>query len=196
MTNRHASVKTLLLLTAIPAVTYRVIEALLSASILNLLGYFTIQSNLAVIVVVLFGMQVPRSIQLTVASAISVTAIVFQLFLRGFLELNWVTSLVTNINHGSTTILYLLWFFGQREHPPLKWKSLPLTLIYPALYCIFSVVENLLTGQARYFFFDFDKVGLRGFLLWFFLLALLFALIGWSLVLIDHRLTARREKTA
>ncbi len=72
--SRQSVLRALLLLTAIPAVTYRVIEALLSSSLSHLLGYFTIQSNLAVIVVVLLGKKAPRSIQLSVASAITVTA--------------------------------------------------------------------------------------------------------------------------
>ncbi len=194
--SRQSVLRALLLLTAIPAVTYRVIEALLSSSLSHLLGYFTIQSNLAVIVVVLLGKKAPRSIQLSVASAITVTAIVFQLFLRGFLDLTWVTSVVTHINHGTTTILYLFWFYHMDEQVGLTRKDLAITLIYPVIYCVFAIVENRLTGRARYFFFDLENIGIRGFLLWFTLLAMLFLLAGGLLLLVDRRLQTMGDRTA
>ncbi len=106
------------------------------------------------------------------------------------------TSVVTHINHGTTTILYLFWFYHMDEQVGLTRKDLAITLIYPVIYCVFAIVENRLTGRARYFFFDLENIGIRGFLLWFTLLAMLFLLAGGLLLLVDRRLQTMGDRTA
>ncbi len=186
-----------ILATSIPAISYRVIEAESILHVLNLFGYFTIQSNVAVLVLViaaLSGRRFSRRVELAVAVAITITAIIFQLFLRPWIEGTGVTVLVSNINHGSTTILYLLWFYLSERREELVFKDILFTIPYPAIYCVFGVLEGLIRKQARYFFLDLRSLGFL-FLLWLVGLILLFLGVASLIILLDRRPDSIIEET-
>lgn len=192
MKRLNTSLALLLLITAIPAVAYRILEAPDLRDRLDLLGYFTIQSNILVILIVvlsLIAVKISAEVKLSVAVAISITAIIYQLFLRQTWEPRGLSAIVTNINHGSTTVLYLLWFWTDPTGTSLPYKRLWTVIPYPAAYCLFGIYEAFnRVRPIRYFFLDIRNTGWDGFALWFAGLTVLFLGTGALILSIRRRI--------
>lgn len=179
----------IILITAIFAIGYRFLEAETLISKVYLLGYFTIQSNLIVIVVValsLFNIRLNREWEMTVVTAISITALIFQVFLKSYINPTGLNNIIANMNHGSTTILFIFWFLSAPVSKNIELKKIFKALIYPSIYCVFGVLENLITGNSRYFFLDVKTLGWSGFMLWFLGLATIFLLVTYVIIKADH----------
>ncbi len=189
--NLRITVSILILATSLPALAYRFIEAGSLLYIVNLLGYFTIESNILVDIIVirtLLGRPFSRRVELAAAAAITVTALVFQLFLRSwFADASGLSTVVMYINHGSTTVLFLLWFLLSKRSGVLSIGDLKAVVLYPAIYCLAGIIEWLIRGEARYFFFDITGMGAIGSILWLLGLTVLFLFIGLILISIDIR---------
>lgn len=118
--------------------------------------------------------------------AISITALIFQVFLKSNWNATGLSNIVSNINHGSTTILFIVWFLLSPTENIIQFKSIYKALIYPVIYCVFGILENTTTGKIRYFFLDIKTLGWNGFAIWFFILAIIFLLISLVIIKIDH----------
>lgn len=181
-----------ILCTSVPAVLYRFFEADSILSKLDLLGYFTIQSNIMVIGIVflsLLGVAVSERWKLAAAAAIIITAVIYQLFLRGSVVQQGVSLLISNVNHGSTTVLYLLWFWFTGHRGQLKTRDIWTVIPYPALYCIFGICEGFIKNSSRYFFLDIRQIGWSGFALWFVGLTLFFLGSGFFVIYINDKMS-------
>ena len=189
--NLRIIVSILMLATSLSALAYRFIEAGSLLYIVNLLGYFTIESNILVDVIVirtLLGRPFSRRVELAAAAAITVTALVFQLFLRSwFADASGLSTVVMYINHGSTTVLFLIWFLLSERSGGLSLGDLKAVVPYPAIYCLAGIIEWLIRGEARYFFFDISNMGAIGSIMWLLGLTVLFLFIGLLLILLDIR---------
>jgi len=178
----------LLLATAVPAVIYRFIEAPSWQEKVNLLGFFTILSNLMVIMIVfltLLGRTLPMKWKLSAGASITITALIFQLFLKEGWNPQGISALAANINHGSTTILFLFWYWLSQDQEPLTTKDLPAVVPFPALYALLGIIEGFFTGEPRYFFLDPLKMGWSLFFLWILGIAVLFLVTGLIIIGID-----------
>jgi len=180
-----------LLVTAVPSVSYRFFEAVSWEERLDLLGYFTIQSNILVIAIValtLAGINVTARWKIAGGAAIIVTGLIFQLFLRQNWAPQGLSALISNINHGSTTVLYLLWLYFDPQKTELSWNEIWVALPYPAAYCLFGIFESFTrTRPIRYFFLDIQKRGWSSFSLWFAALVVLFLCSGALALLLSRK---------
>ncbi len=186
-----------ILVTAIPAVTYRFIEAGTVFNRFSLLGYFTIQSNIMVIIVVFFsliGIPVSRKLGLSTAAAITLTAIIFQLFLRKGWNPEGISNLISNINHGSTAVLFLFWFWTLIGKRKLNMKDLYAVIPFPVLYCIYGTIEGYMSGSPRYFFLNIEKIGIGSYLLWITAILFLITCIGFFVIIIDSKVFYTKEQ--
>ncbi len=186
-----------ILVTAIPAITYRFIEAGTVFNRFSLLGYFTIQSNIMVIIIVflsLIGITVSRKLGLSIATAITLTAIIFQMFLRKGWNPEGISNLISNINHGSTTVLFLFWFWSPPGKRKLNIKDLYAVIPFPALYCLYGTIEGYISGSPRYFFLNIRKVGIGSYLLWITAILFLITCIGFFVIIIDSKVFCNKEQ--
>jgi len=182
----------------------RIILASGDGRLLDIFGYFTIQSNLIVAVFLVFSLfgelggrsgrqgeprpqSTPRA-HVTHGAAllyILVTAIIYNVLLAGELSEPPFSALILMVNHTITPVLFLLdWVLNQkrvRYRPRIVW----IWLVYPVVYALFASFEGGQTGRFRYFFLDFASVSLTqyaiqmGFVIAFFVvLALIIVLVN------------------
>lgn len=193
MKKTHIITAIILLTTAIPSIAYRFIFASSLSDRLDLLGYFTIQSNiLAVLVVALTmaGLPIGEKIKLAVGAAIGATAIIYQLVLRQTWNPEGLSAIVSNINHGSTTLLYLIWFWTEPVISGFSRKDVMSVIPYPAVYCLFGIFEAYNRERpVRYFFLDIPAQGWGVFALWFLGLTILFISLGFGILMIYNKLS-------
>ncbi|MDA3850910.1 MAG: Pr6Pr family membrane protein [Spirochaetaceae bacterium] len=176
----------LIVLSASYALGYLIISQESWSGRLNLLGYFTILSNILVLTLMifyLFNQNISGPIELATGAAIIVTAVVFQLFLKKDLELFGVSLVVADINHGSTALLYILWFLLVPS-PSLGYSDLWAVIPFPAGYILFASLEGLKREEPRYFFLDLKNLGMGPFLFWITALAGVFLFLGLLLIFI------------
>ncbi|MBB6482673.1 Pr6Pr family membrane protein [Spirochaeta isovalerica] len=195
MNRLNKAITILLLATAIPAISYRFIEAASWADRLDLLGYFTIQSNILVILLVALqaGGRKITTAKLPVGAAIIITGLIYQLLLRQTWSPQGVSALVSNINHGSTTVLYLLWLCTDSYRTRISWKEIWKVIPYPAGYCLFGVFEAFYrTRPIRYFFLDIRRNGWASFSFWFAGLTGLFLLAGALVIALSRMENQKR----
>ncbi|MBN2659575.1 MAG: Pr6Pr family membrane protein [Spirochaetales bacterium] len=196
MNRLNKAITILLLATAIPAISYRFFGAASWADRLDLLGYFTIQSNILVILIVALqagGREIKVRLKLAVGAAIIITGLIYQFFLRQTWNPQGVSALVSNINHGSTTVLYLLWFFTDTRRTGIPWNELWTVIPYPAVYCLFGVFEAFYrTRPIRYFFLDIRQNGWVSFAFWFAGLTVLFLMAGALVIALSRLETQKR----
>ncbi len=163
---------------------------------INLLGFFTIQSNiiiLAIVILKIYDISFPRKWEMAAAAAIIITALVFQTLLRRQASFNGLSGLNMNIEHGVTTVLFLLWFWLAPEKKPVQFREILYVLPYPALYCIFGVTEGLIKGKYRYFFLNVKALGWPGLAVWIAVLGVMFLLTGAFVIGIDKILEKKKN---
>lgn len=140
---------------------------------LNVFAYFTIQSNLLVgVTSLLLAVRLDRPstlfrvARLTGVLAILVTGVVYHLLLAGLVELNPVGALTNLITHTIVPLLGVIgWLlFGPRG--TATWRVVALTLVFPALWLLFTLVRGAAVGGFYpYPFIDVDELGVTQVLL-------------------------------
>jgi len=186
---------------AILGIGYRFIDTFIRDGFLhslNLLGYFTIQSGIMIILMftILIVNQVKGHPESKVKPGLRgavllyalVTSIVFLTMLNDKVEMSGLSHLVLYVNHFLTAFLLLI---DNRFTVPARsyeWKHIALWLIYPFGYLVFSVIESLLTGRFRYFFLNYTELGAFRYILSILFLVLFFSLLSSFIVFVNRRL--------
>lgn len=187
---------------AVAGIGYRLATAGSMAGLIDTLGYFTIQSNLAVIAVLVASILIRRSteesvrrerIVTAVGLYIVITGVVYQTMLARDLDPAGVDRIVLQINHGVTPLLYLLWFALRPKTIRLNWRDTPRFLIYPLVYGGLALIEGRIKGAYRYPFLDVEVLGVDGVVFWVVVVATVFAWVGLGLIALN-RVTAAPEK--
>ena len=137
------------------------------------LYYFTIQSNILTMVCLLLFIFIPRDNKVrcllrgAVLLAITVTGVVYNFVLFNIFK-DWGTaaySFTRTATHIIAPIGFILDWVLFDKHGIMKAKDVFVWMIYPLVYCGFSVYANLRYGSSLYFFFDLSK-GYVSALLW------------------------------
>lgn len=189
-TNFHFVISFLIIISSIYALGHNFIVAANAMEKIDLLGYFTIQSNIFVLIVVILtqsGKNISRKIELAVCVNILVTAIIYQLFLNTGTYSNLFKFLARHINHGSTAVLYFIWFILKERKSSLSYKDVWVVIPFPIAYAIFAVIEGSIRGKFRYFFIDLPKLGITGFIFWICAVTILFVLLGLASILVSRK---------
>lgn len=130
----------------------------------GILFYFTIQSNIMVclfLALSIFSKKLPPLDKFlhnafpAVLLYISITGLIFNTILGGAPIEPTFYSLVAHINHTITPVLFLVYWLLCCKPGSLKLSMVPVWLVYPILYLIFSSIEGGKTGHFRYYFLDF-----------------------------------------
>ncbi len=109
---------------------------------------------------------------------ILVVGVVYQAVLRGLVPLSEWGRVADNIIHGLVPLYmlgYWLWFVSGR---PVKLRTLPYWLVYPAVYLAYTLWHGLATRFYPYPFVDVEALGYRQVLVNSMLVLLVFLLLS------------------
>lgn len=138
----------------------------LATRLIRLFSFFTIQSNVLVLVSVAALALVPlrdgpvwRVLRLDGLIGIVVTGLVYELALRGLLTLSggaWWADLLLHVFAPWMTLLGWL-LFGPR--PRISWPTVGLAMIWPFLWLVYTFVHGAVSHWYPYPFLDVSAIG-------------------------------------
>jgi hypothetical protein len=159
------------------------------------IAYFTIQSNILVVLALLYFIFNPEPgrfraiLRGCVLLCIMATGLIFHIILVPALPEYFAEGLAFR-HHITHTIaplgFFLDWLFFDRRKQ-LRYSDARYWPIYPFLYWLSSVIQGSYSGIYPYFFFDVQAIGLGATILWLVALIAIFSVIGLILVWIDSR---------
>ncbi len=166
-------------------------------SALSTLRYFTIQSNLIVIIYfwLLFSLKLDKHKKFNdllggVTVYISITFMVFAIMLARTWSPDGISQLGNILNHYVVPLLtigFLIWF---RKLYNFQFRNIKYWIIYPILYVTFVLIHGAFTQDYLYPFFEIDVIGIDYFLLAFLSIVTLFFVLSTAYIL----LTNNRDK--
>jgi len=159
------------------------------------IAYFTIQSNILVVLALLYFIFNPGSgrfraiMRSCVLLYIMATGLIFHIVLVPALPEYFAEGLA--FRHHITHTIAPLWFFldwlvfdqrGQMLYTDARYWP-----VYPFFYWLFSIIQGNYSGMYPYFFFDVRAIGLGAAILWLVALIAVFSFIGLILVWVDNQ---------
>ncbi len=155
--------------------------------------YFTIQSNILVVLALLYFINNPEPgrfraiLRGCVLLCIMATGLIFHIVLVPALPEYFSEGLAFR-HHITHTIaplgFFLDWLFFDRSGQ-LRYSDVRYWFIFPSLYYLFSVIQGSFSGMYPYFFFDVQAIGFGATILWLVGLIAIFSGIGFMLVWLD-----------
>lgn len=132
-------------------------------------SYFTIENNILValaLTAVALGspsaagrfFRTPN-LQSAIAVYITIVGVVYHLLLRNVWNPTGWQLVVDNLLHYVMPTVYVLFWLVFVPKFSLRWKNLPLWLIYPLGYCLLTLVRGAITSWYPYPFIDVGKLG-------------------------------------
>ena len=183
----------------------RIVLSARAGSPVDIFGYFTVQSNLLVLVFLLASLVAAatdrplhlfaRRIHGGVLLSILVTAIIYNALLAGDVAHGGFSGFILVVNHTITPVLFLIDWVANHERARYGLRDVGVWLIYPVAYAVFASVEGGITGRFRYFFLDFVNVPLEAYLLQLTGVTLFFFALS-ALIVGANRLLVRRGEVA
>lgn len=163
------------------------------------LSYFTVQSNILVVLFTGYIMIVPRNTRFrtiargSVLLSIAVTGLVFHFILVPYYP-EFFAGGVTFRHHITHTIaplgFFLDWFLFDTRGL-IKVGDIKYWLVYPFLYWLFSTIRGLFVGAYPYFFMDLNLLSPVTVLFWVVALSIFFILLGLLIAFIDARRSSK-----
>ena len=134
---------------------------------LNVLAFFTIQSNLLVATSALLTALQPdvdtllrRVLRLTALVAISVTGVVYHLLLAGLVEMTPAGAFADTLVHTVVPLMAVLGWLAFGPRGRTTWRVVGLAVVFPLLWLAFTLVRGPLVGGFwPYPFVDVDELG-------------------------------------
>jgi len=168
------------------------------------ISYFTILSNLGVVLVTLTfalrrgGIFSRADARGVVALCIGVTGIVYTAILRHLWSPQGAQWWADSGLHYAVPLLYVLWWVFLSPHAGLAWTSTLRWLVFPAVYTVWVFVRGAWVHEYPYPFLDVDQLGWSRVLVNSVGVLVLFVVVGLLLVAIDRLLAKRlaRPSTA
>ena len=169
------------------------------AGIGDFLSFFTIQSNIVVLLVAAAttlrwpGILTRPGVQAAAALYIFVVMLIYHAVLRSQWDPQGLVWLATTMLHYIVPLAYLFWWvaYADKSHLtrdlPVKW------LVFPLAFMLLSLVRGAITGWYPYSFLDVAEIGYPLALRNAAMIAAVFLLAGYGLVFLGQR---RRAKSS
>ncbi|GJE59257.1 Pr6Pr family membrane protein [Methylobacterium trifolii] len=167
-----------------------------AAALWGMLRYFTITTNLAAALLfaaIAAGFAVPPRLLAGLALAMGLVGIVYQLLLRGLLDLSGGDALADLLLHWVTPVAVPLFWLAAGRKGALAARDPLLWTLYPAAYLAYALGRGLSDGLYPYPFMDIGRLGWARTGANILALGTGFLAAGYALVRLDARLagTAR-----
>lgn len=182
-----------------------------------LMGYFTMQSNLLCLFILIFFPMIKTQHKNIYYLAKGATTIAILLtatiYLIALLPHNYsmcsITSFLESKSIGNilvhlvSPILFTLDYFLFDKKGNFKLYYPWIWLIIPTIYVIFVYIFHLKGGifykiggsrNFAYFFLDYQKIGVKGVIVWIIRISIFVILLGYLLVCIDKKLASKHQK--
>lgn len=138
---------------------------------LGLFKYFTLQSNLIVVVYffLMYQLRLHETSKLfqhllaMVTLCITLTFVMFALFLDPIWDPKGFAFVSSMMLHYINPILVIVYFVRYAKEIEFHYTNIFVWIIYPLLYLVFATVYGLITGEYFYPFIDFGSLGIIGF---------------------------------
>ncbi|MFM9877734.1 MAG: Pr6Pr family membrane protein [Rhodoglobus sp.] len=187
----------------------------LALSVTNFFSFFTIQSNVAAVVVFLVGAAILvtrtgedpawfTALRTCVVTYMVVTGIVYNLLLRGIelpqgATLGWSNEIL----HVAVPVLMLIdWLFAPGRSP-VAWRTLRVVIIYPIVWVVYTLVRgpftpNEVLGESYWYPYPFlnPNLSANGYLsvsFYVVLIALVIVSVGAGIIWISRRKAVAQE---
>lgn len=166
-------------------------------SAISVLKYFTIQSN--ILVILYFGLVFFKGLDKSekfrkflspVVSYITLTCVVFLLFLQSVWKPTGLIFFGSVLNHYVTPTLAIAFLIIFRKEYHFQWRHFGYWLIYPLAYLVFAIIMGLTTSDWIYPFFDIPENGVVSFVIF---VASLFIFIS-GILIVDILFTKAKPK--
>ncbi len=169
----------------------------LAGSFVQLLSYFTIQSNILVAFSLTAVLLFPKtgagrffskvSTATAIAVYITIVSLVYNLVLRPFWHPKGFYKPIDELLHLVVPIMYILYWLFLLPKQGLMWKQLSGWLLFPFIYLIYIILRGAATGLYPYFFVDVKTFGYAQVAVNSFFLLLVFALFGALFIFIGRK---------
>ena len=142
--------------------------ASISETIIRFFSFFTILTNILVALCFTFLLFKPGSkwgkfftrpsTQTALTAYITVVGIIYNIILRFLWSPQGLQLIVDELLHTVIPIWFILYWFIFVPKETLKWNILP-WLIYPVIYCIYTLIRGAIFGFYPYPFIDVNALG-------------------------------------
>jgi hypothetical protein len=167
-------------------------------TVIRYFSFFTIQSNIMVSLCFTLPLISPYSlvgkflsrpaVLAAVALYIGATGIVYNTILRQLADFHGLQLVVDELLHLVIPVWFLLYWILFSDKSPLTWKHIGQWIIYPTVYCIYSLARGAVTGYYPYPFFNAEHLGYQKVLINCTGMTLLFGLIAVLLIALAKRI--------
>ena len=143
--------------------------ASLPETIIRFFSFFTILSNILVALCFTYLVLKPgsrwgkffaRPATLTaIALYISVTGLIYNIILRAIWKPQGLQFVVNELLHSVIPVLFVLYWLFFVPKQTLRWMNIFSWLIFPVVYCIYSIIRGEISGVYPYPFLDVNVLG-------------------------------------
>lgn len=143
--------------------------ASIGETIIRFFSFFTILTNILVALCFTFLLLKPKSewgiffsrpaTLSALAVYIAVVGIIYNVILRFLWSPKGLQFIVDELLHSVIPVLFILYWFLFVSKQTLKWKNILSWLIYPVIYCIYSILRGRISGFYPYPFIDVNLLG-------------------------------------
>lgn len=168
----------------------------LGGSVLFYFGFFTILTNIGLVLVwlsELFALPALHrfrraTVRAGLAAAIAFVMIFYHVMLAKIWAPQGLFKLADLTLHYALPSLYLLWWVALAAHRRLEWRAVPWMLVYPVLYVAWAMARGAVVGEYPYPVLEVGRLGYPAVLANIALLLALFTLLCAAVVALDRRL--------
>lgn len=125
---------------------------------------------------------------------ITVTFIIFAIFLEGLSDLQGLRAFTSAIFHYVIPLAFIADYFLNTKRESLRFSHIGYWMIYPICYSIFLIIYGVVSHVYVYPFFNIEKLGWTRTLINGFLLTLFIIFLGFVYVLLDRHHPGRLVK--
>lgn len=144
-------------------------QANTAEAIMRFFGYFTISTNILVCLwasMLLFtrkgqssGFFFRPQVQTAITLYIVVVGLVYNTVLRNLWEATPLQAVLHDLLHTVSPLLSLIFWFKYVDTRQLSFKSIPVWLLYPAVYTVITLIRGQFVSWYPYPFFDLAQFG-------------------------------------
>ncbi len=160
-------------------------EGTMLANFGGMARFFTIWGNIAACLVmgwIALGGSVTRGVMASLATALSVIALVYWALLSGDHHPTGLDRVTNQFHHTLVPLGFALWWLAFTPPAPRMLALIPAIMVPPLSYGAFAFVFGHFTGFYAYFFLNLPEMGWVNFLISNVVLAVFFALMGLGLL--------------